>query len=222
MNRVARILAPLLILAVIVGIVLRVDVNGWGSLVWIAMAAAMQVIRAPYAAETKDNEIVSRPNRSLENWLLGGVFLFSQPLPLVHLLTGVFGFADYDLPGWATALGAVGLLPGLWLFWRSHRDLGRNWSATTELRQDQELVTNGVYRRMRHPMYTSLFIVFALVPLLLHNVIAGFGGLVAFTILYLVRAPREEEMMIDEFGDDYRRYRGSTRRLLPLPMGSGG
>jgi protein-S-isoprenylcysteine O-methyltransferase Ste14 len=38
----------------------------------------------------------------------------------------------------------------VWLFWRSHADLGRNWSPSLELREGHELVTEGVYRYVRH------------------------------------------------------------------------
>jgi protein-S-isoprenylcysteine O-methyltransferase Ste14 len=51
--------------------------------------------------------------------------------------------------------------------------------------------------------------------LLLHNWIAGCAGLVAFLPLYLVRVPREERMMLDHFGDDYRAYCVQTGRIVP-------
>jgi protein-S-isoprenylcysteine O-methyltransferase Ste14 len=48
-------------------------------------------------------------------------------------------------------------------------------------------------------------------PLLLHNWIAGLGGLKLFLPIYLVRVPREEQMMIDQFGEAFRAYRQHTQ-----------
>jgi protein-S-isoprenylcysteine O-methyltransferase Ste14 len=48
------------------------------------------------------------------------------------------------------------LVIGLWLFYRSHADLGTNWSITLEIREQHRLITQGVYRRIRHPMYSAL------------------------------------------------------------------
>jgi protein-S-isoprenylcysteine O-methyltransferase Ste14 len=54
-----------------------------------------------------------------------------------------------------TALGAALQMCRLWLFWRSHHDLGGNWSPSLEIAEQQTLVTRGVYARVRHPMYAA-------------------------------------------------------------------
>jgi protein-S-isoprenylcysteine O-methyltransferase Ste14 len=103
----------------------------------------------------------------------------------------------------------------IWLFWRSHADLGLNWSMTLEMRKDHELVTRGVYRRVRHPMYAAIFLFAIAQGLVLQNWLAGWGGFVSFALLYLVRAPREEKMMSEFFGEEYGRYVRRTGRLWP-------
>ena len=50
---------------------------------------------------------------------------------------------------------------------------------------------------------------------MLWNWIAGFTFLVAFVPLYALRAPCEERMMLEHFGDDYARYTERTGRLFP-------
>ncbi|MEM8923546.1 MAG: protein-S-isoprenylcysteine O-methyltransferase [Actinomycetota bacterium] len=214
-QRLSRLIGPALFLAITVAIVVRLDSNGWGSIVWLGMAIAMQVIRAPYATRNRDNTIVRQQRQRIEQILLFAMFATSMLIPLLHLVTGVFGFADYSMPTWATVMASIAVVPGLWLFRRSHQDLGRNWSVTTELRDEHTLVSEGVYARVRHPMYTALFALLVLVPVLIPNVIAGFAGLVAFAVLYLIRVSYEEQMMLDQFGADYRAYMGRTGRLLP-------
>lgn len=201
--------------ALIGAAICRLPINGWNILPWIASMLAINIIRAPYAKLTAHNDVVKSTEVSTEKLLLGLVFLGASFIPIIHLATGVLSFASYDLPIWASIFGAIALLPGLWLFWRSHADLGRNWSVTTELHDEQTLVTKGVYNRIRHPMYTAIWILFLSQPLLVHNWIAGLSGPIAFGILYFIRVPYEEAMMLERFGDQYRDYKRRSGRLWP-------
>jgi protein-S-isoprenylcysteine O-methyltransferase Ste14 len=94
-------------------------------------------------------------------------------LPLVLVATPLLAFADYDLPAWATVVGAAVQLPLLWLFWRSHTDLAGNWSPGLEVREEHGLVTHGIYTHIRHPMYAALWLWALSQPLLLYNWIAA-------------------------------------------------
>jgi protein-S-isoprenylcysteine O-methyltransferase Ste14 len=116
-------------------------------------------------------------------------------------------------------VGIIILAMAVWLFWRSHADLGRNWSPSLELREGHELVTEGVYRLVRHPMYASMWLWGVAQALLLQNWIAGWVSLVMFMPLYLLRVPREERMMLDEFGEEYRAYMNHTGRVIPRLRG---
>jgi protein-S-isoprenylcysteine O-methyltransferase Ste14 len=127
--------------------------------------------------------------------------------------------ADYRLsPEAREHAGWVGtglLAAALWLFWRSHHDLGANWSPSLEIGEQHALVTRGVYRHIRHPMYASQVLWSLAQMLLLPNWVAGWGGLVSFLPLYLSRIPNEERMMLDHFGEAYREYCARTGRILP-------
>ena len=112
------------------------------------------------------------------------------------------------------------MVGALWLFWRAHVDLGLNWSITLEMRKDHELIVHGVYRRVRHPMYAAIFLFAIAQGLLLPNWLAGWGGFGSFAILYLVRTPREEKMMLEFFGEPYRDYVRRTGRLWPRRGGN--
>ena len=136
-------------------------------------------------------------------------------VPLLYLFTPLLNFANYTLPVFAPWCGSVLMLLAVWLFWRSHADLGRNWSVSLEVRKGHQLITQGVYRRIRHPMYTAIFLYCLAQGLLLPNWLAGWSSLVPFTIMYLLRVRREEQMMLQFFGDDYRAYMAHTGRLLP-------
>lgn len=196
-------------------IVMRWQINGWGSVAWFVGGFAINMIRAPYASKTKDNIITEQRRQKLEKFLLIAVAIGGSFLPTAYLLFGILSFSDYIAPFWVPYAGVVLMVIGLFFFWRSHADLGQNWSVTTELHDDQSLVTQGVYKYMRHPMYSAIFLMFMAQPFLVHNWIAGFGALLAFTAMYLFRIDYEEKMMLDRFGDDYRAYCAKSGRILP-------
>jgi protein-S-isoprenylcysteine O-methyltransferase Ste14 len=136
-------------------------------------------------------------------------------LPLTYIFTQKLDFANHKLSLWIGWLGAPTFAIALWLLWRSHKDLGKNFSLTTETKEKQTLVTTGVYKKIRHPMYTAHLIWAIAQAMLLQNWIAGPTFLLSNLLLYKRRIPREEKMMIKEFGNEYRNYMEKTGRLIP-------
>lgn len=150
-----------------------------------------------------------------EKILLAVMFPPTLILPLLYLFTPLLTFADYHLPLFVRLLGAMIMAVSLWLFWRSHADLGRNWSVSLEVREGHELITHGVYRLIRHPMYASIWLWAIAQGMLLPNWLAGWSVVPAFAAMYFLRVPREEQLMRESFGDAYRDYMRRTGRLLP-------
>ena len=64
-------------------------------------------------------------------------------------------------------------------------------------------------------MYASEWLWGIAQALLLQNWVAGWAGLALFTPLYVLRVPREERMMLDQFGEEYRAYMDRTGRVVP-------
>lgn len=151
----------------------------------------------------------------VERMLLALMFPPTMLLPLVYLFTPALAFADYPLPAFVPWIGAVLMALSLWLFWRSHADLGRNWSVSLELREGHELVTGGVYGHIRHPMYAAIWLWAFAQGMLLANWLAGWLIVPAFAVMYLLRVSREERLMCESFGEAYREYMSRTGRLFP-------
>jgi protein-S-isoprenylcysteine O-methyltransferase Ste14 len=189
--------------------------------VFLVGFVAYLVIRYVYARRTRGNErVVSRigPDRIL----IALVSVGSLLLPVLYLFTPWLAFADYRLPVPIPWFGAFVMCFGLWLFWRSHADLGANWSVTLEVRKGHQLVKHGVYRLIRHPMYASIWLIGVAQGFLLQNWLAGWSALVTFALTYVLRTPREEQMMVEVFGQEYRDYMRQTGRILPrLHSGDG-
>ena len=185
------------------------------NLVFLIGFIVYVAIRGVFKERTKGNQ--KRVNRSdaLEKILMAIVIPGGLLLPIVYLFTPWLAFADYHLPAFAPWFGTVLMIAALWLFWRSHADLGQNWSVTLELRQGHQLVRHGVYRAIRHPMYASIWLWCLAQGLMLENWLAGWYALGAFAIMYFIRTPREERMMCESFGQEYREYMRETGRLFP-------
>jgi len=173
------------------------------------------IIRTPHQRINEQNRIVDDRKTMQEKILLLFVFLGMFILPMIYIFTPWLNFANYSLPVWASLLGMLIFAIALWLFWRSHRDLGKNWSPTLQVREDHTLITNGIYQTIRHPMYTSIWLWAIAQALLLTNWIAGLSGIITFGTLYCVRVGNEENMMLEQFGEPYQAYMQKTKRLLP-------
>jgi len=173
------------------------------------------VIRARYTRPCRRNKISAKQGTLVDALLVALASVGLAILPLIYLLTGWLDFADYNLPTWTGWVGAGVFAAAVWLLWRSHVDLGLNWSAKLEIREGHSLVTRGVYGRIRHPMYAAHWLWAIAQASLLHNWIAGPALLVSFLPLYFLRVPHEEQMMLDQFGEEYRQYVNGTGRIIP-------
>lgn len=151
--------------------------------------------------------------------LLVSVFMalwgIAMTVAIIEVLSGWLDFVDYHLPRWVGWVGIIIDGVGVWLLYRSHADLDVQWSPSLELRGDHHLVTSGVFRYMRHPMYSAHLLLAIGQALLVQNWIAGPLALVAFAGIYVLRVPHEEAMMLERFGDEYRAYMARTGRLFP-------
>jgi protein-S-isoprenylcysteine O-methyltransferase Ste14 len=185
------------------------------KLMWALGLIGCGVVRQTFARRSSRVHSVERRVDLRERVLLVAAFLGLFLVPAIYALTGQPRFADYPFQPLLAWLGIPVFALALWLFYRSHKDLGRNWSVTLEVRERHSLVTHGVYARVRHPMYAAFWLWALAQALLLPNWVAGPAGLAGFGLLYFGRVAREEAMLIDHFGDDYRRHMARTARIIP-------
>jgi len=172
-------------------------------------------IRAAYMLRSSSNKKTFKNSNARENILVFLVGVSQLALPFLFLFTPLLNWANYTLPIAAIWLGLPVMTYALYLFWRSHADLGDSWSVKLELNDKHKLVDHGVCRLIRHPMYSSLFLLGLGQLLLLNNWLAGWAALASFAILYILRLPHEEAMMLELFGDEYKIYMARTGRIFP-------
>ena len=172
-------------------------------------------IRAPLNKKRKLEKMSERRFTSQEKALLGLLSLGMFFIPIIYGATNWLDFADYTLPLWARWLGIVLIAGALFVFWRAHADLGLNWSPTLEIREKHELITHGIYGVVRHAMYASQWLWVLAQPLLLPNWIAGFANLLVFIPFYFLRVKAEEQLMLEQFGEQYRSYMQKVGGVVP-------
>jgi protein-S-isoprenylcysteine O-methyltransferase Ste14 len=183
--------------------------------IWVLGIVGWFVIRYPHDRRARRTPKLRRSDRGREVVLMTISGTGLGIIPFVYVISDAPRFANYAFHPWQAWLGVALFAAALWLFYRTHKDLGRNWSVTLEVRDQHTLVTRGVYSRVRHPMYSAFWLWALAQALLLPNWIAGPAGLVGFGTLFFLRVGHEEAMMIEIFGEDYRRYMDCTSRILP-------
>jgi protein-S-isoprenylcysteine O-methyltransferase Ste14 len=144
---------------------------------------------------------------------IGGLILWLSPF--VYLINPDWmAWSKLNVPEWVrwlgVALGVVGVFGIYWLF----SSIGSGISPTSATRKEHKLVTNGIYKYIRHPLYTfgsSLFIAFGMMA---DNWFIALLGIFAF-IAMAVRTPKEEAKLIEKFGNEYREYMKRTGKFIP-------
>jgi protein-S-isoprenylcysteine O-methyltransferase Ste14 len=185
------------------------------TVIWFVGIVGWYIIRRPFERKAKKVSVSKSLFGRRESGILALAFLGLFVVPAVYALTGYPSSLDRPFIPAIAWFGLATVCAALWLFRRSHVDLGRNWSISLEVREQHALVKAGVYRLIRHPMYSSFFLLALAQMLLLSNWLAGASGLLGVGILYAFRVRQEERMMFEYFGNDYLDYLTKTKRLIP-------
>ena len=93
--------------------------------------------------------------------------------------------------------------------------LWRNYSGTVVIRENHQLVTHGVYRFTRNPMYLGLIIGVVALPVFAASLYGFLTSLVLIPII-LNRIRLEERLLSEEFGERYKAYVATTKKLIPF------
>ncbi len=139
-------------------------------------------------------------------WVIGTFMYIFTP--------SIMEWTRFPIPSWVRWVGAIITALGLAFEFTTQVFLGRNYSTTLHIREEQTLVTRGPYRHVRHPMYSALIVVgiglgllstswYLLIPFIATGIVIAF------------RTRREEEAMVEKFGDEYIQYTQVTGRFFP-------
>ncbi|MHA1940947.1 MAG: methyltransferase family protein [Candidatus Hodarchaeales archaeon] len=119
-----------------------------------------------------------------------------------------------DIPVWINIFGLIFTAIGMVFELYTQISLGKQFSAYLHIRNDHKLIMTGPYKYIRHPMYTALTMVLFGLFLASSNVYVGLP-LPIFVLVIGLRIGREEEVLIEKFGNDYITYMKTTGRFIP-------
>ncbi len=167
----------------------------------------------------RGSESGAKISRTREERFTMPLLSFISALGTIAGLVHVFSpqrmkWAALPTPTWSRWVGAGLGIVGLPLFTWTHQALGKNWSLALVTKEEHTLVSSGPYRWVRHPMYTVIFLQQLASLLLSANWVIGIAGL-GISILCVARVGKEEALMSEEFGDQYRAYMRRTGMFLP-------
>lgn len=185
------------------------------KIIFVVLWVLYILIRAPFDTIYKQEEKIKTIRSAKEKILLVLMSLGLLVVPLIWIFTPFLDNFKIEFPVWLRIVGIVISVISLFYFRWIHKTLGANWSPTLEIRKGHQLIKTGPYKTIRHPMYTQIWLWTIAQGLIVSNLFAGFSGILVWAILYFIRVPKEEKMMIENFGDEYLEYMKQTGRVFP-------
>lgn len=185
----------------------------------IALAVVMTLtmsVAVYYRLQARSGEKVSRKEEGILFAIvlrLAGLALWISTFAYL-LFSSSVQWASLPLPAWLRWTGAaIGACSSLLMYW-TLSSLGKNLTDTVFVRSEATLVTHGPYRWVRHPFYVTAALLMTSATLISANWLIGASSLLVLTLL-AIRTPKEEQMLLTRFGEQYREYISKTGRFFP-------
>ena len=148
--------------------------------------------------------------------------MYGFPLT-IYLLSRFFGLDRGDLNAslWSTLLGMgetgmmISMILGYVLVFFGIGIFFQGWRQVHRARQTNALVTDGLYRLVRHPQYTGLFIALFGEGVVHWPTLFSVALFPVIVLAYYMLAKKEEKQVLAEFGDAYRAYQQRVPMFIP-------
>ena len=165
---------------------MNIDLETAAKIVWVIFIVSWGVIRWRPNRKSRKVEKSATSRSVSERFSMVVSSLGLGYIPAVWVFTDFLDAFDYSPNTVPIVIGALVLAGSLYLFRITHKALGRMWSHSLDLREGHKLVTTGIYKNVRHPMYSAFWVWALGAAFLLPNWVAGFAGLVGFGTLYFL------------------------------------
>jgi len=113
------------------------------------------------------------------------------------------------------AIVAALMLLCVLLFLAATRAMGANWSVVARMREGHELVTGGVFARLRHPIYVGMAAFLAAMAVAFGHAASLIVTAPLFALGTWIRVREEEKLLKAEFGPAYDDYAARVKRFVP-------
>ncbi len=121
---------------------------------------------------------------------------------------------ETNIYGGVASAGLVLLFLGLGIYIAGRATLGKLYSEKVKIRPGHQLVTRGLYRYVRHPMYLGVILFVLSAPMILTS-LYGFIIMLLLVPMLVRRIGIEEKALVSEFGEEYLEYARRTKKLIP-------
>jgi protein-S-isoprenylcysteine O-methyltransferase Ste14 len=177
----------------------------WCWFVW----AAIWLVLSFWRKSVKKRETAEERLRHIAPMLVGFWLLFGRVRTISWFEQMVIPRTEGVL--WSgLALTALGVLVSVW----ARLALGSNWSGVVTLKDNHELIRNGPYRWIRHPIYTGMLMSSAGTAIV-DGRLRCWSGLAVVWVTFYFKARREERFLRQEFGDGFEEHTRRTGMFLP-------
>ena len=180
------------------------ELCGWLWLAWFFY----WVVAAQFVLKRKWDENLRRLQHTVPTLFALIAIFHDGRVPALNW--GTFHNLD-TLKYFGIALTAAGHGYSVWA--RLH--LGKYWSGTVALKEGHRLIATGPYAYVRHPIYTGLFLA-VIGTVLAAATWAAVAGFIVMLAAHYIKWKREEKLMIQEFGQEYRDYMSKTKAIVPF------
>lgn len=148
--------------------------------------------------------------------------MYGFPLT-IYLMVRFFGLDGANLSAslWSTALGVgelgmmIAMVLGYALLFVGIGLFIQGWRELYRARQQNRLVTDGLYALVRHPQYTGLFLGLFGEGVVHWPTIFSIALFPVIVLAYYLLARREERQVLEQFGDAYRAYQRRVPMFIP-------
>jgi protein-S-isoprenylcysteine O-methyltransferase Ste14 len=180
----------------------------WAGRLWVALMLVWVVLMLGMKRAKKREQWDERL-RYLLLLLVGAWLIFGTRRNLPALNHRVLP-NEQMVWGIGLALTAIGVGIAIW----ARLSLGANWSGTVTLKNQHELVRKGLYRWIRHPIYTGIGLgMFG--SAIIRGYLTGLIGAGLILLGFYIKARKEESFLREEFGSGFEEHARQTGMFLP-------
>jgi protein-S-isoprenylcysteine O-methyltransferase Ste14 len=188
----------------------------WNMLIFtilsICASAIIISIIINFLTASGKNEAKTEKKSIVETFTMSIFFICFYLIIKFHL--GEFSLIAEPIKQISVIFGLIAIATGTIVNIMGRFKLGKNWANQIIIYKDQTLVTSGIFRIVRHPLYASLIWIFFGASILFMNLVALLSNLLIFVPFMYYRAKQEEKMLTEEF-KDYPKYKKKVGMFFP-------
>ncbi|HUT81941.1 MAG TPA: isoprenylcysteine carboxylmethyltransferase family protein [Candidatus Bathyarchaeia archaeon] len=187
------------------------------KIILIVLYSIFTIIRIHFSRKARKSTRKSAIKESKVRLTILQTYIFSTVIIFFLYIFSPEWFGWGTIPLYPEAVRWIGVGAGVVsqvLFTIVHIHLGQNFSYTLRIGDDHALITDGPYRYVRHPMYSAFLLFHVSIFLVTKNWFFGIIWIIGLTLFLFLRITKEEEMLMEVFGEKYQEYKTRTGALF--------